>query len=126
MRVKKENNVSGIAEYFQYSRDLEIVEFRDARMFTRSRCTIRIRRCVCVGEGEGGSNFRVRRVIGYAASVLVLRQAHVPVFAPFGAPPVLQDPLGRGVSDDQYRVVDQVRATEFVVVDTFAANRNQI
>jgi len=75
-------------------------------------------------QGTYLSDLHVGRVVRYAAAVFIFRQAHIAVFTPIVAPPVLQDPLGRRVSYDEHRVVHRVRTAQVVVVDAFTANKN--
>lgn len=74
------------------------------------------------GEENEHSDHHVGRVVGYAAAIFIFRQAHVALLAPTVAPPVFHDPLGRGVSDDQYGVVHRVRVARTVVVDALTEN----
>lgn len=70
-------------------------------------------------------NFCVRRVIRDATSIFIFCQTHVSIFSPSIAPPILQDPLGWRISNDQHGVIHHVRTTNFVIVDPFAVNQNR-
>lgn len=71
-------------------------------------------------------NFCVRRVIRDATSIFIFCQTHVSIFSPSIAPPILQDPLGWRISNDQHGVIHHVRTTNFVIVDPFAVNQNHV
>jgi len=70
------------------------------------------------------SNFHISSVVRYAATILVSRQSHIAVFTPTIAPPVLQDPLGWRISDDEHRMVHHVRTASMIIVNAFATNGN--
>lgn len=70
-------------------------------------------------------NFCVCRIIRNSTSIFIFCQTHVSVFSPSIAPPILQDPFGWRVSNDQHSVIHHVRTTNFVIVDSFAVNQNR-
>lgn len=70
-------------------------------------------------------NFCVCRIIRNAASIFIFCQTHVSIFSPSIAPPILQDPFGWRISNDQHSVIHHVRTTNLVIVDSFAVNQNR-